>query len=89
MPEVNDRSDWGSSDDNDGQYEEFDEDDDPVPSFADIPNKKRFNLSVHGTYTNWGPREAFRELVQNWYGHRLLSTFSDQSSPTHCHCLMT
>lgn len=55
-------TDWSSSESDHGH------DEDPVPSFDSIPTSKRFPLNVHGTYTNWGPREAFRELIQNWYG---------------------
>lgn len=69
MPKVGNSSDWSSSEDDDGR------DEDPVPSFDDITNSKRFPLNVHGTYTNWGPREAFRELIQNWYEDLLLSAF--------------
>ena len=32
-----------------------------------IKKSTTIRLSISANYTNWGPREAFRELVQNWY----------------------
>lgn len=61
--EVDDGSDGSSSDSDDGY------DNDHATAFADIPNSKTTVYPVRGTYTRWGPSEAFRELVQNWYGH--------------------
>ncbi|KAK7696965.1 hypothetical protein SLS64_014021 [Diaporthe eres] len=58
--EVDDGSDGSSSDSDDGY------DNDHATTFADIPNSKTMIFPVRGTYTRWGPREAFRELVQNW-----------------------
>jgi hypothetical protein len=37
-------------------------------TLASIEKSKTISFSIHVNYTNWAPREAFRELVQNWYG---------------------
>jgi hypothetical protein len=31
-----------------------------------IVKSKTINFSICASYTNWKPREVFRELVQNW-----------------------
>ncbi len=50
-------------------YEDDDEDYDydPEITLRDIDRSKTINFSIRANYTNWAPREAFRELVQNWY----------------------
>lgn len=53
-------------------YESSDEDDDgydydPEITLHSIEKSKTINFSIRANYTNWKPREAFRELVQNWY----------------------
>lgn len=58
--EIENRSDRSSSDSDDGC------DNDHATTFDSIPNSKAVFFPVRGTYTRWGPREAFRELVQNW-----------------------
>ncbi|POS73773.1 hypothetical protein DHEL01_v207826 [Diaporthe helianthi] len=63
MPRVRrvvEQSDSSSSDGDNSRVE------DRFPSFDSIPTNKRFPLNVEGTYTKWGPQEAFRELIQNW-----------------------
>ncbi|KAK4450390.1 hypothetical protein QBC34DRAFT_461980 [Podospora aff. communis PSN243] len=35
-------------------------------SVNSIVDSKTIQLSIRANYTNWEPREAFRELVQNW-----------------------
>ena len=40
---------------------------DPQVTLQDIEKSKTIHLSIRANYTNWDPREAFRELVQNWY----------------------
>jgi len=50
-----------SSDDDDREY-----DDDPDVTLDDIDKSKTINFSIRANYTDWEPREAFRELVQNW-----------------------
>lgn len=37
-------------------------------SFDNFLNSKKYNLGYKEALTDWGPREAFRELLQNWYG---------------------
>jgi len=39
---------------------------DPAIPLSSIENSKTIQLSLRASYTNWEPREAFRELVQNW-----------------------
>ncbi|CAK7215016.1 hypothetical protein SCUCBS95973_002332 [Sporothrix curviconia] len=39
---------------------------DPEITLRSIVKSKTINFSISSTYTNWAPREAFRELVQNW-----------------------
>jgi hypothetical protein len=41
-------------------------DDDPETTLESIVKSKTINFSICASYTNWKPREAFRELVQNW-----------------------
>ncbi|KAK3309069.1 uncharacterized protein B0T15DRAFT_483533 [Chaetomium strumarium] len=48
--------------------EEEEEGDDPEITLDSINNSKTINFSTHANYTRWAPREAFRELVQNWNG---------------------
>lgn len=50
-------SDDDESDDSDFAF------DSPLSS---LPDRLTISLSVRAAYTNWHPREAFRELVQNW-----------------------
>jgi hypothetical protein len=52
------------SDDDDEEDYEYD----PEITLRSIVNSKTINFSIKASYTNWKPREAFRELVQNWYG---------------------
>jgi len=40
---------------------------DPEVTLESIEKGKTINFSIRANYTNWAPREAFRELVQNWY----------------------
>lgn len=40
-------------------------DDDPETTLDSIVKSKTINLSICASYTNWKPREAFRELIQN------------------------
>ncbi len=40
---------------------------DPEITLGSIEKSKTINLSIRANYTKWKPREAFRELVQNWY----------------------
>lgn len=42
-------------------------DDDREVTLGDNEKGKTIKLSIRANYTNWQPREAFRELVQNWY----------------------
>jgi hypothetical protein len=42
-------------------------DDDAEVTLDSIEKSKRINFSIRADYTNWKAREAFRELVQNWY----------------------
>jgi hypothetical protein len=54
--------------------EDSDSDDygyDPEVTLESIKISKTINLSISANYTNWAPREAFRELVQNWYAQDL------------------
>lgn len=56
-----DNGDTSSGEDDDGGY-----DCDPEITLSSIAKSKTINLSLRAEYTNWKPREAFRELVQNW-----------------------
>jgi hypothetical protein len=60
------------SDDSDDGY-----DYEPETTLDSIGNSKTINFSIRASYTNWKPREAFRELVQNWYGSPLRSPTPD------------
>jgi hypothetical protein len=51
-----------SEDEEDEEYE-----DGPEVTLHSIAKSKTINFSIRANYTNWAPREAFRELVQNWY----------------------
>ncbi|KAG8156593.1 hypothetical protein KVR01_013544 [Diaporthe batatas] len=42
------------------------DDEERLPSFKSIKTKKKISLGVDATYTDWDPREAFREFIQNW-----------------------
>ena len=61
---TNIRTDEFALDDED--YDE-DYDYDPEITLRDIDKSKTINFSIRANYTSWAPREAFRELVQNWY----------------------
>lgn len=37
-------------------------------TLRDIKNQRTMHLNLKGDYTDWSPQDAFRELVQNWYG---------------------
>ncbi|KAI0128657.1 hypothetical protein BJ170DRAFT_622518 [Xylariales sp. AK1849] len=37
-----------------------------VVKLSDIITSKTIHTNIRCTYTQWTPREAFRELVQNW-----------------------
>lgn len=75
---------WGE-DHSDGGYSDEDEsvDDPALPWHPILEHKKKMEMLFHvrGTYASWGPREAYRELVQNWYDHPGHSTF-----PVPCRC---
>ncbi|KAI5460181.1 hypothetical protein BGZ63DRAFT_426122 [Mariannaea sp. PMI_226] len=43
-----------------------DEDDMNELTLTTGPEQRKINLGIRATYTNWGPVEAFREIVQNW-----------------------
>ena len=60
-------------DDHEDGHEDEDEDnfeDDDEPGYAadirSVQKSKTIHFSLRGDYTDWSPREAFRELVQNW-----------------------
>jgi hypothetical protein len=38
----------------------------PEVTLESIQKSKTINFSIRANYTNWEPREAFRELAQNW-----------------------
>ncbi|GAB1315574.1 hypothetical protein MFIFM68171_05784 [Madurella fahalii] len=60
---LNEKSSVPSSDeeeDDDGY------DNDPEITLDSVERSRTINLSIRATYTNWTPRDAFRELVQNW-----------------------
>jgi hypothetical protein len=48
-------------DDNDSDVEE------PQTTLGSIEKSKTITFPIHAHYTNWNSREAFRELLQNWY----------------------
>lgn len=54
----------------DGFVSEDDESDDSHITFDSplslLPDRLTISLSVRAAYTNWQPRAAFRELIQNW-----------------------
>ncbi|KAG6362559.1 hypothetical protein INS49_007651 [Diaporthe citri] len=58
--EVDDRSDGAPSDGDDTH------DDDSWSPLDSIVRSKTFDLALRGNYTDWSPKAAFRELVQNW-----------------------
>lgn len=41
--------------------------DEPETTLDTIDKSKTITLPIRAKYTNWDPREAFRELLQNWY----------------------
>lgn len=43
-----------------------DDSDSDFPTIDSLPDRQTISLSVRAAYTNWDPREAFREIVQNW-----------------------
>lgn len=52
-----------------GPGDDYSEESDPdfdLLSVKSLPDRQTISLSVRAAYTNWNPREAFRELVQNW-----------------------
>lgn len=52
------------------RWDSGEEEYDPETTLDSIQKSKTINFSIHADYTTWAPREAFRELVQNWYlGH--------------------
>jgi len=51
-----------SDDEDDGEDYGYD----PEITLGSIDKSKTINFSIHANYTKWAPREAFRELVQNW-----------------------
>lgn len=53
-----------SCDDDDDEYGY---DNDPEEPLRAVGQSMTIILSISANYTNWEPREAFRELVQNWY----------------------
>ncbi len=54
--------DSASDDEDDGENYGYD----PEITLRSIDKSKTINSSIRANYTNWAPREAFRELVQNW-----------------------
>ncbi len=52
-----------SSDEDDDDGYDYD----PEITLRSIENSKTINFSICANYTKWKPREAFRELVQNWF----------------------
>jgi hypothetical protein len=63
LPMPDTRRESTSDDGDDSEYYS----DDPDITLASIEWSKTINFSIRANYTNWAPREAFRELVQNWY----------------------
>lgn len=57
-----------SGDDTDGFSSGEDEayDLEPELTLDSIGRSHTINFSIRSNYTDWEPREAFRELVQNW-----------------------
>ncbi|KAM7187192.1 hypothetical protein V8F33_011371 [Rhypophila sp. PSN 637] len=55
---------YQSSSDFDFDSDEYDSD--PEVTLESIQKSKTIVFSIRANYTNWAPREAFRELVQNW-----------------------
>lgn len=52
--------------------EEQSEDDwEPISTVSSLPDRQTISLSLRATYTKWNPREAFREIVQNWLAIRM------------------
>lgn len=40
----------------------------PEITLRSIERSKTIHFAIRANYTKWAPREAFRELAQNWYG---------------------
>ena len=59
---ADERSDHSSSDVDDDEY-----DLDTEVTLHSIRTSKTINFSIRSNYTEWTARDAFRELVQNWY----------------------
>jgi len=57
---------WEEEEDDDDDDEGYDYVYDPEITLGSIDKSKTINFSIHANYTRWAPREAFRELVQNW-----------------------
>jgi hypothetical protein len=38
----------------------------PKATLDSIVKSETINFPIRANYTNWKPREAFRELLQNW-----------------------
>jgi len=55
---------YQSASDFDFDSDEYDSD--PEVTLESIQKSKTISFSIRANYTNWAPREAFRELVQNW-----------------------
>ncbi|KAM0744660.1 hypothetical protein ACQRIT_000044 [Beauveria bassiana] len=47
-------------------YVSRDDSDSDFPTVNSLPDRQTISLSIRAAYTDWNPREAFRELVQNW-----------------------
>lgn len=54
--------------------------DDPIITLDSIDKSKRIKTSIRAGYTDWEAREAFRELVQNWYVYLTAFASSHYSS---------
>ena len=54
--------------DEDEDEDNFEDDDEPgyAADIRSVQTSKTIHFSLRGDYTDWSPREAFRELVQNW-----------------------
>jgi len=64
FPSVGNQGTYQPSSDEDFDSDEYDND--PEVTLESIQKSKTIKLSIRANYTNWAPREAFRELVQNW-----------------------
>jgi hypothetical protein len=59
-----------------------DSDNDTRVTLSSINTRKCITLSMKASYTKWGPREAFRELVQNWRDAIIASFGIDENALT-------